>query len=177
MQTKIIAIDTFYYSDKDAYSVGVLFNNWQDSKPQSIVSCHTTDFAPYIPGEFYKRELPCILDLLSIVNLNEINTILLDGFVKLPDNKDGLGMHLWKKLGNIKISIVGLAKSKFKDCEKIALPVFRGNCISPMWVNTNQIISNEEAVSRIKQMHGNYRMPDLLKVLDRETKKFKEKGI
>lgn len=172
MQTVKIAIDTYYRSDSDAYTVGVLFENWQDSKPKEIISCHTSSFAPYIPGQFYKREMPCILDLLKQINISNLDTIILDGFVKLPE-RDGLGMHLWKELGlPSSLSIVGVAKTRFDKCESIALPVYRGKtAIKPLWVNTNGLISNEEAVDRIKQMHGDFRIPDLLKLLDKETKK------
>lgn len=176
---KILALDTYYYSDNDAYTVGILFLNWQDKKPQNIVSCHTSEFAPYIPGEFYKRELPGVLDLIDMIDMSEVGTIILDGFVWLPDNTWGLGMHLWERLGFLdRLNILGLAKTKFSGCEDNSLPIFRNKSTNPLWINTNHPdggkgkIGNQEAVERIKQMHGKGRLPDLLKLLDIETKKY-----
>ena len=45
------------------------------------------------PGQFYKRELPCILELLKQVNPLP-NYIVIDGYVYLGgDEKPGLGKH------------------------------------------------------------------------------------
>ncbi|WP_207420305.1 hypothetical protein [Desertivirga brevis] len=49
----------------------------------------------YIPGEFYKRELPGILSLLDKINFELIQAIIIDGFVILNDEgKPGLGGYL-----------------------------------------------------------------------------------
>ena len=48
----------------------------------------------YVPGEFYKRELPCIIKLLDLVE-EHIDCIIIDGFVYLDgDTRPGLGKHI-----------------------------------------------------------------------------------
>lgn len=171
MLTKKLAIDT-YYTDSDALTVGIYFNDWKQKNPSKIISYHSSDFAPYIPGEFYKRELPGILGLLEQVKLEEIDTIIIDGFVHLPKNRPGLGMHLWESLEyNPNLLIVGIAKNYFSSCEEISIPVCRGESKKPLWVDTNGAVPKEIVAKWVKEMHGKYRIPSLLKILDKETKK------
>lgn len=170
---KKLALDTYYLEEDDAYTVGVLFDRWTDSEPQEIITTHTHNFASYIPGEFYKRELPCILDLLKKVKLEEIGVIILDGFLRLKQDdskevKDGLGMHLKPYLPE-HIKLIGVAKSMFCNNNEISTPVLRGEAINPLWVQ-GEGYSNEEAAELIKNMYGNYRIPQILKTLDKLTK-------
>lgn len=170
---KKLALDTYYLEEDDAYTVGVLFDRWTDSEPQEIITTHTHDFASYIPGEFYKRELPCILDLLRKVRLDEIDVIILDGFLRLKlddvkEVKDGLGMHLKHYLPE-HIRLIGVAKSMFGDNKRISEPVLRGESTNPLWVQ-GEGYSNKEAAELIKNMYGNYRIPQILKTLDKLTK-------
>lgn len=55
----ILAIDV-HYRDTFAKAVGVLFN-WDDEHPQKIITTIVDNVDEYIPGEFYKRELPSVL--------------------------------------------------------------------------------------------------------------------
>lgn len=165
-----IAVDSYYYSDTDCYTVGVIFENWTDSEPVEIISCHTSRFGPYIPGQFYLRELPGLERLLASVDLSSIDTVIVDGFVNFGDQHPGLGEHLKKDYLdqiNPSINIVGVAKTKFSGCEKFSEPVLRGKAINPLWVQG----TNPE---NIKNMDGKYRLPTLLKILDKETKKYKK---
>ncbi len=118
---KKIALDTYYYSDTEAKTVGVIFNNWEDTEPSQILETWTYDFGPYIPGEFYKRELPCMLDLLKKVpDLKDYDAIIIDGLAHLPpcqkegkdiiseealsnglEPPDGLGIRLESELENL----------------------------------------------------------------------------
>ncbi|MES2041429.1 MAG: hypothetical protein V4495_26730 [Pseudomonadota bacterium] len=59
------AADTTAIGNNHAYAAGVVFHDWSDDKPEKTCVSHTTSVAGYVPGEFYKRELPCILQLLS----------------------------------------------------------------------------------------------------------------
>jgi deoxyribonuclease V len=66
----------------------------------------------YTSGEFYKRELPCILSLLGKNHFDNIEAIIVDGFVYLDDqNKLGLGGHLYERLP-YKVPVIGVAKNK-----------------------------------------------------------------
>ena len=90
-----LAVDTYYSSGK-AYTVGVVFSSWSQKYPDQIISTESEIEEDYIPGEFYKRELPCIMNLISgAINLQYFDTIIVDGFVMLPGDKKGLGAKLW----------------------------------------------------------------------------------
>ena len=68
-----------------------------------------------------------------------------------------------------KIPIIGVAKRNFATLNKNKIELLRGNSLRPLYI-TSVGISKEEATEHIKSMHGDYRMPTLLKKLDQETK-------
>jgi hypothetical protein len=63
---------------------------------------------PYVPGEFYRRELPCILRVLETIS-ESIDVIVVDGYVWLEGTRPGLGAHLFDTLGT-KVAIICVAK-------------------------------------------------------------------
>lgn len=174
---KKLAIDVFY-SGEDAFSVGIVFDSLKKSDtPDFIYSCHSPIESEYIPGQFYKRELPPIQKLLTEnIGLgwlkDNIDLIIVDGFYILWDNKPGLGKHLedWLEDKGIKIEIMGVAKSKTRDCNTFASPCIRGKngTTNPLWTNGSDKYKNYSAV--LKNMKGEYRLPDILKLLDDITK-------
>lgn len=60
----ILAVDV-HYKDQKALVAGVLFENWDDDYPCEIFMSTVSNIEKYEPGQFYKRELPCILKLLE----------------------------------------------------------------------------------------------------------------
>ena len=158
----LACIDIHYYDDH-AVAACILFDKWTDSNPTSQISTTITNIAPYIPGQFYLRELPCIIEVLKLVS-EDPEVIIIDGHVWLDDNKSaGLGAHLYYSL-NKKIPIIGIAKNPFKQ-SKIANEVIRGNSKKPLYVTTAGIDQNF-AANNISKMHENYRIPTLLKKVD-----------
>ena len=171
---KKIAIDSYYYSDTDCYTVGVIFEDWKQESPSHIISCHTSEFASYIPGEFYKREMPGIQNLLGMIDLGEYDTIILDSYILLDEGDKvvpGLGMHLAEELPD-HINLIGVAKSLFGECQRISVAVLRGQAKKPLWIQ-GYGLSDQEAANLISQMSGKCRIPNLLKILDKETKKYR----
>lgn len=171
-----LAVDTYYYSDTLALTVGVLFNRWTDDEPAEIISSICTKFSSYIPGEFYKRELPCVLSLLEKVDMDKIETIIVDGFLRLRFNdcteKDGLGKKLFDSLNMPGLKVIGLAKSDFCRTDEISASLLRGSAVNPLWVQGIGLPDNV-AAGNIKMMSGESRIPKLLKILDKETKKYR----
>lgn len=167
----ILALDTYYYGNT-AKCVGVLFQ-WADEEPQKILSEVTENIHPYVPGEFYKRELPSLLSVIKQVNLETIGCIVVDSHVQLNEGKKGLGMHLYEVLDE-KIPIIGVAKRKFHKNEEHTIEVLRGESNNPLYISSVGI-NLLEAAALIKNMHGNYRFPSILKTLDQWTKNEKEK--
>lgn len=160
----ILAFDTYYYQDK-ARTVAVEFENWEDEKPKQIHKTVLNNIAEYESGQFYKRELPCILDLLKTVDLSTINYIVVDGFVYLDDNgKFGLGAYLYEALDR-KIPIVGVAKNSFATINQLNKSVLRGESKKPLYI-TAVGTDLDSASKYIESMHGEYRFPTLLKMVD-----------
>lgn len=158
----IIAIDVHYFQDK-AVAAGVIFEDWSAKSASEIVKVEVANVAPYESGAFYKRELPCILKLLGSVS-PFIGCVIVDGFVYLgPNKKDGLGMHLYRALDQ-SIPIVGVAKNSFSDTPK-SDEVYRGKSQKPLWV-TAVGMDVKRAQSCIHGMHGDHRIPFLLKLVD-----------
>ena len=125
--------------------------------------------AEYVPGEFYKRELPCIKNLYVKINEPNIDCIIVDGFVVLDDvGKLGLGGYLYEYLAQ-KIPVIGVAKTNFATLEKYKTAVLRGKSTRPLFI-TALGIDRELAAQNIANMHGEYRMPTLLQLLDMHTK-------
>ena len=50
------------YYDNVANAIGLLIRNNQE---QLIIQKEILNPEPYVPGEFYKRELPCILEVIK----------------------------------------------------------------------------------------------------------------
>lgn len=165
----ILAIDV-HYRENIAKSVSIAFDNWTDTTPHTTHIVEIKKVAPYVPGQFYKRELPCILKVLEKSDLSTITLIIVDGYVVLDDTgKAGLGHYVYEALDR-KIPIVGVAKRSFRDNQKNVVEVFRGTSKNPLYVSSVGI-DLAHAAEQVKNMAGDYRFPELLKILDQETKR------
>ncbi|MGH1385849.1 endonuclease V [Kordia sp.] len=163
----IAAID-IHYKETYAKAVCVVFN-WADETPQHVYTAIITEVAPYVSGEFYKRELPCILKVLEQVQLDSLEAIIVDGHVFVHnDKKYGLGGYVWEALDK-KVPIIGIAKKSFIHTEKVATPIKRGTSESPLYVSCIGI-DKETVLEKIKLFHGEYRMPTILKLVDSHSR-------
>lgn len=166
-QMSILATDTHYFEDK-AQCVAVVFD-WSDTLPKTVYKTTIEHIAPYEPGQFYKRELPCIMAVLEQVDLSCIEAIIVDGHVYTSDDgKPGLGAHLFRAI-NDSIPIIGVAKSFFRNNAQLTREVLRSESKKPLYVSAVGT-PLDEVVNRIKNMPGCYRMPDMLKHLDQLTR-------
>lgn len=125
--TSKVYIDVYYYTDKNtgkeyARTVAGIFFDYADKQFKEIVITRTDNIAEYEPGNFYKRELPPILDVLDEIYRKgyKLDTIIVDGYVHMCED-DGKTYHpgLGKRLAdalvgtNLEgIDIVGIAKQK-----------------------------------------------------------------
>lgn len=163
-QGPLMAVDVHYADDGSARAAGVLFSDWHVAEPDTTLTTRIDQTAPYEPGAFYKRELPCLLALLEQLGQTP-SAIIVDGYVTLgADGKDGLGQHLYRALEE-KIPVIGVAKTAFASTPEMA-ELRRGQSDTPLYV-TAAGMSQEVAKSCIADMHGPYRMPTLLTVVDR----------
>lgn len=164
----IYAFDTYYYEDF-AKTVCIAFEDWSSEKEEEIITEKTEIASDYESGAFYKRELPCILSLLSKIELKENDIIIVDGFVTLNnDSKIGLGGYLFEALDK-KIPIIGIAKNDFSSPDEKRRNVLRGESKTPLFL-TAMGIDVDEIKGKVEKMHGSYRMPTLLKKLDQLTR-------
>lgn len=164
----ILAFDTYYYENK-AKTVCLSFEDWNNEDKFEIYTEILFEIEEYVSGEFYKRELPCILSLLSKIDLKKVDLIIIDGFVFLDDeNKLGLGAYLYEEL-NKEIPIIGVAKRDFATIEKNRIKLYRGKSKNPLFI-TSIGIELDVASKKIGEMNGEFRMPTLLKEVDKLTK-------
>jgi len=160
----ILAFDTYYFENK-ARTIAIEFENWTDEVPKKVHQFTTEDIAEYESGQFYKRELPCILDVLKPLDLSKIDIIVVDGFVYLDDDKKlGLGGYLYEAL-NKQIPIIGVAKNSFATINNLQRSLMRGESKKPLHI-TAVGMDLDFATECIKNMHGDYRFPTLLKLVD-----------
>jgi deoxyribonuclease V len=162
----LACVDVHYHPDLMATVALVFFEDWSSPTPIDA-AIHTMPCdADYEPGNFYKLELPCILSVLEKQTGVLPGLIIIDGYVWLTDDdgkpKPGLGAHLFKALGET-VSVIGVAKSRFKDAP--AVEILRGTSAQPLFI-TAAGIEVGEAAQLIKDMHGDHRLPTLIKLAD-----------
>mgnify|MGYP001821640259 CR=1 FL=1 len=114
----LAAVDVSYREDKMAVAAAVVFKQFSDDRYVSNYTAVINQFGKYIPGQFFKRELPCLMAVLSKIK-EELETVIIDGYVMLGD-RPGLGFYLWEKFDR-KISIIGVAKTQFTSANPIKI--------------------------------------------------------
>ncbi|SFM79766.1 endonuclease V [Nitrosomonas communis] len=158
----ILALDV-HYDNHNGLVAGIAFKQWTDAEPDKMYATRIEQVGDYVAGQFYKRELPGILKLLSEHGLQP-EYIVIDGYVYLDGYaKPGLGKHLYDALhGNVKV--IGVAKKRFAGISE-TYALYRGKSKQPLYIT-----SAGEALSAAKlhilSMHSIYRIPTMLKKVD-----------
>lgn len=159
-----VCIDA-YYQENNALVAAILFENWDDEKGLKTYFATLHSISDYTPGQFYLRELPCIMAVLEKIE-EPIDTILLDSYVQFSETQKGLGAHLYESIEKTpKPVIIGIAKTKFWGAQEVA-EVLRGKSKNPLYI-TAQGIDIQTAAQYIAAMSGEHRIPTLLKEVDR----------
>jgi deoxyribonuclease V len=157
----IAAFDVHYLEDGRASAAAILIYDYGDREPIGEYHRMHPFTAAYVPGGFYRRELPAILALMPWIDV-PLDTLIVDGYVMLG-LRPGLGQHLFEAL-ECKIPVIGVAKSRFKGVT--AREVCRGGSRKPLYV-TSAGIDIDAASDNIRRMHGAHRIPTLLQRTDR----------
>lgn len=158
----LLAVDVDY-SDTQACVGGVLFQAWNSTSLARQVTVQVSGIAPYVPGQFYMREMPCILALLEIIE-DPLDAIIIDGYVTLgADEHAGMGQHLWRALGKT-LPIVGVAKTEFVGTG-VGKRVYRNGSSRALFV-TAAGMSLDDAKTHVQNLHGRHRVPEFLKAAD-----------
>lgn len=159
----MIAATDCHYRESDAIAAVILFDDWSAQSPDFEHREIFPNLEPYQPGNFYRRELPCVLRALDRVR-GRFNAAIIDGYVWLPpDSRPGLGAHLFQALGE-SVPIIGVAKSSYQGSLH-AQRILRGCSRRPLFI-TAAGIDPFVAAERVKSMHGPNRIPTLLKRVD-----------
>jgi deoxyribonuclease V len=156
----IAAIDVAYRDRGSARAAAVVFEHFSDRVARAEYTVDISQVEAYVPGSFFRRELPCIMAVIEMIQ-EPISTVIIDGYVTLG-RRPGLGFHLWQQLGQ-RIAVIGVAKSPFAGSRPVA--VIRGLSRNPIYV-TSAGIRTALAAKKIREMHGDYRIPTLLKHVD-----------
>jgi deoxyribonuclease V len=157
----IYALDVDYRDDGAGHVALAGFTQWTDARPAIERVTVVSPVAPYEPGAFYKRELPCLLAALALVAAP--TCVVVDGHVWLRALDDaGLGARLYEALHGA-APVVGVAKQAFAD--GVAQPVLRGASKQPLWVSAVGV-DVSEACDHVRAMHGEHRIPTLLRRVD-----------
>jgi len=160
----IVAVDVHY--EGDTARIGIVgFSAWTDAAPLFVRMVE--DSAPYddyVPGEFYRRELPALLGALR--DNADVDTVVVDGYVRLAPDRPGLGWRLYETLGS-QIRVVGVAKNHFKGAH--AIEVLRGGSRKPLFI-TAAGVAPTVAAGAVAAMAGSHRMPTLLQLADRASR-------
>lgn len=156
----IVCVDVDYRDD-GARAGLVAFADWGDAVAIAERVEVVLEVAAYEPGQFYKRELPCLLRVLEGL---KPRLIVVDGYVWLGDDRPGLGAHLFRALDG-RAQVVGVSKTEFTSATR-AIPVLRGGSARPLFVSAEGIELGG-AADAVRSMHGDHRIPTLLRRVDR----------
>ncbi|AKT41200.1 endonuclease V [Chondromyces crocatus] len=160
----MIACVDVSYGEHRAAAACVLLRSWEAEREDRAHLAHLDDVAPYQPGAFYLRELPCILAVLRQVEV-PLTAIVIDGYVWLSsDGRPGLGARLFDALDD-QVPVVGVAKTSFHGADDFAIPLLRGQSKKPLHVTA---VGTEpaNAAAWVQRMHGPHRIPTMLQRVD-----------
>ena len=163
-----LILDVYYQenqktNDTIATVTGIRFEGIEQSNILSEHIVEISEVAPYESGQFYKREMPCLLALINQIK-EPFDMIIIDGYVFLDGiSKAGLGKHLYDNLANIK-PIIGIAKNHFYDITE-EYAVWRGISKHPLYV-TSIGTDVENAKEIVSKMDGDHRMPKMVTYVD-----------
>lgn len=162
MVNQTIACFDVYYKKDQAKACCIVFETDPTEKTLSTYCQVIESVSGYISGEFYRRELPCILKVYKMIK-EDIDLIIIDGFVTLGNSKKGLGAYLFESLDK-KLPVIGVAKTYFRGCENY-VEIYRGKSGKPLYISSIGIDLDCSA-KFIKNLNGIYRIPDILKKVD-----------
>ncbi len=147
------------YADDSAAAACLLFDAVSDARAKASHVVRLDHPAPYVPGRFYERELPPILQVLARVTA-PLDVVFVDAHVWLGPERPGLGARLHAAIA---VPVIGVAKTAFRGAP--AIEVVRGRSARPLFV-TSLGVDPDRAAALVRAMHGPSRIPTLLRDVD-----------
>lgn len=181
----MVAFDVAYAADA-AYGVAVGFRDWSDATPLFIEHVRRPyalgefEDIRYIPGEFWRRELPILQMLIERTQkYSGFRIYLVDAYAWLdPFGRRALGAILWQEVMKRQGVVIGVAKNEYKVADNLGYKVFphtecervqRCGSKKPLFV-TAAGADPRVAAKAIQNMHGPHRHPTLIKWADTGTR-------
>ena len=130
------------------------------------IRIHGDDSDPgeYEPGRFYLRELPPLLAVVERI-VEPIDCYVIDGYCHLSANgTPGLGAYLKESLPHA-ATIIAVAKNRYRDTMH-AVQLLRAGSTRPLFITAIDV-DDEQAAQHVTAMAGEFRIPTLLKAVDR----------
>lgn len=159
----IACLDVQYVGDK-AIAAALVFSEWTATSSISEYTAVVPDPGEYEPGRFYLRELQPLLAVIQKIT-EPIDAYVIDGYCHLSSElAPGLGAYLWDDLQR-RVLIVGVAKNRYRGTTHAA-ELLRAESKRPLFV-TAVGIDYQRAAQHIASMAGTFRIPTLLKAVDR----------
>lgn len=162
MNTYQACFDVKYYDEYAVIGYALFENHKSDIAFKTGQYKHEKP-TPYISGEFYKRELPCLLTAINQIT-ETISLMYIDANVWLGENLKGLGYYLYESLDG-KIPVIGISKTSFHGAGKQVKLILRGESKSPLYISSIGIDLNK-ASNIVSEMSGDYRLPAMIKIAD-----------
>jgi deoxyribonuclease V len=163
VEALLAAVDVDYRHDV-VVAACVCFAEYADDRPMKELTLRSSTVpAAYESGQFYRRELPYVLDVLG--RLDRLpRVVIVDGHVWLGPDVPGMGARLHGEL-NQRTVVIGVAKRAYRGATS-SVVVRRGRSTHPLYVSAAGIDVGR-AAEHVRDMHGPYRIPTLLKRVDR----------
>jgi deoxyribonuclease V len=169
------------------------FGAWTDEVATIELVVRSAGAAPpYEPGAFYRRELPYVLGALE--RMPALDVIVVDAYVWLAPDEPGLGWHLHDARGIAVIGVAktryagaaaasrhraagplsgigAAAASRHRAAGPLSgigaesIEVVRGDSARPLFVTAVGIDAGV-AADHIRAMHGEFRIPTLIRCAD-----------
>jgi len=100
----VLACVDVFYEDSHAKAACVAFEDWHTGTAAYTLVRQFSGIAEYESGNFFRRELPCLIGILD--QLQD------------PDGRPGLGTHLFDALRRM-TPVIGVAKSAFRGAPAV----------------------------------------------------------
>jgi hypothetical protein len=119
------------------------------------------------------------MQCLEKINVDNITSIVVDGFVWVVDNDGERVPGLGKRLQDAvlekydrHISVIGIAKNPYHTHIPNCKEILRGKSEKPLYITCTEDYFTEHYSEEIKLMFGEYRIPDIIKSIDIKTKSY-----
>lgn len=155
----IIAFKTHYYKG-NSYTVGGVFQSWSSEDVYYYAVSKK-------PCEGEGHNVSSIMHCLKLVNIDSIDTIIIDGYVWQGDNEKGLGARIHeaiKRIYGVERTVIGISDTKpnkeIPNCVEVRHGLDSRD--RPLYVTCSDVECTNHYSVLVNRMNGNDRVPTVL---------------